>query len=362
MISKLKRIAKQLLAVPAIRKTYEGATRAVLEVGGSSRAGSTVYSVLGLATFNREQWAVLSGRRAYYRNLGRHRVTHVELRRNVHRLEKGILMRPRRDVFAKDYILETVEFYQHAVERTHDAPALDASELSWAHDVLAEYFALITVADPVVDRARAVFGSVRAVPTDGVTKPYPQGTIPSSGVTYDQMLALAKQRRSVRWFLDKPVDRELVDMALAVGRQAPTACNRLPYEFLVFDDPDQVRKVASIPFGAAGYGHQIPTVVVVKGRLDSYFSPRDRHVPYVDASLAAMSFMFALETLGLSSSVINWPDFEPLERKMARTLHLQPHERVIMLIAVGHADPEGLVAFSQKKDLDVLRTYNSLDS
>lgn len=362
MITKLKRVAKQLLAVPAIRKTYEGATRGVLELGGSSRVGSTVYSVLGLGTFNREQWSVLSGRRAYYRNLSRHRVTHVELRRNVHRLEKGILMRPRRDVFAKDYILETVEFYQHAVQRAVDVPALDASELAWAHDVLAEYFAVITAPDPVVDRARAVFASLPAVPTDGATKPYEQGSIPDSGVTYDQMLALARQRRSVRWFLDKPVDRELVDRALAVGRQAPTACNRLPYEFLVFDDPDQVRTVSAIPFGAAGYGHQIPTLVVVKARLDSYFSPRDRHAPYVDASLAAMSFMFALETLGLSSSVINWPDFEPLERKMGRTLRLAPYERVVMLIAVGHADPSGLVAFSQKKDLDVLRSYNTLES
>lgn len=362
MIKKLKRIAKQLLAVPAIRKTYEGATRGVLEVGGSSRVGATLYGLLGFLTFNREQWAVLSGRRAYYRNLGRQRRTHVELRRNVHRLEKGILMRPRRETFAKDYVLETVEFYVRAVRREADAPALDPSELAWAHDVLTEYFTVVTAADPVVDRARAMFASVDPVPTTGTTKPYPHSSIPASGVTYEQMLALAHQRRSVRWFLDKPVDRDLVDKAIAVGRQAPTACNRLPYEFLVFDDQDQVRKVASIPFGAAGYAHQIPTIVVVKGRLDSYFSPRDRHVPYVDASLAAMSFMFALETLGLSSSVINWPDFEPLERTMQKTLGLAPYERVIMLIAVGHADPTSLIAFSQKKDLDVLRAYNTLES
>ena len=168
-------------------------------------------------------------------------------------------------------------------------------------------------------------------------------------MTYDQMLALAKQRRSVRWFLDKPVDRELVDKALVVARQSPSACNRLPYEFLVFDDPDQVKRIGSIPFGAAGYSHQIPTLMVVKGRLDDYFSPRDRHVPYIDASLALMSFMLALETLGLSSSVINWPDFEPLECTMARTLGLEPYERVIMLMAVGHADPTGMVASSAEE-------------
>lgn len=362
MIKKLKRIAKQLLAVPAIRKTYEGANRTVLNVGGSSRLGATVYSVLGLATFNREQWAVLSGRRAYYTNLRRRRITHVELRRNVHRLEKGILMRPRRDAFARDYILETVEFYAMAVHRAPTDPIIDASELQWAHDVLAEYFDVVTVTDSVVGRARAMFTAVTGGPVEGNVKPYEHGAIPDSGVTYEQMLALAHQRRSVRWFLDKPVERDLIDKALAVGRQSPSACNRLPYEFLVFDDPDQVKKVGSIPFGAAGYAHQIPTLIVVKGNLDSYFSPRDRHVIYIDASLAAMAFMFGLETLGLSGSVINWPDFEPLERKMAKTLHLAPHERVIMLMAVGYADPTGMVAFSQKKDLEVLRTFNPLES
>lgn len=362
MLKQLKHAAKTALSIPAVRKTYEGVTRATLAVGGSSRVGATAYSLLGFVTFNREQWSVLAGRRAYYRNLDRARTTHVELRRNVHRLEKGILMRPRRDVFARDYVLETVEFYENAVGGGADAPAIDPGELAWARDVLAEYFALVSPGDPLVDRARARFDQVRAVDTDGTARPYAQGSIVPSGVTYEQFLALAQQRRSVRWFTDEPVDRDTIDLAITAARQAPTACNRLPYEFEVFDDPEQVRTVSAIPFGAAGYAHQIPTLVVVKGRLDSYFSPRDRHVPYIDASLAAMSFMFALETLGLSSSVINWPDFEPLERKMAKTLGLAPYERVIMLIAVGHADPTALVAYSQKKSLGVLRHYNRLGS
>ncbi len=361
MIKKLKRLAKRMLAVPAIRKLYVAANRSVLELGGSSRIGATLYALPGFVTFNREQWAVLAGRRAYYANLGRPRISHVELRRNVHRLEKGILMRPRRDAFARDYIVETVEFYRAAVERGPGAPVLDPGELVWAHDVLSDYFDAITVPDPTVDRAREVFQAVQGIETTGSVRPYEHGDLPETDITYDQLLTLAQRRRSVRWFLDKPVSRDLVDKALLVARQSPSACNRLPYEFLVFDDPDLVRRVGSIPFGAAGYHHQIPTLVVVKGRLDNYFSPRDRHVPYIDASLAVMAFMFALETLGLSSSVINWPDFEPLERKMAATLGLAPYERVIMLLAVGHADPTGLVASSQKKDLDVLRAFNPLE-
>jgi nitroreductase len=146
-----------------------------------------------------------------------------------------------------------------------------------------------------------------------------------------------------------------------IARQAPSACNRLPYEYKIFDDPQLVQKVAGLPFGSAGYRQNIPMIAIIVGKLDSYFSPRDRHGIYIDASLSAMSFMFALETLGLASSVINWPDFEPLERKMQKTLGLKTEDRPVMLIAIGYADPKGKVAYSQKKDLKVLRSYNEIN-
>jgi nitroreductase len=361
MIGKLKRFAKKALANPAIRKTYNAVNRGILNVGGFSRISATIYAAFGFLTFNREQYATLAGRRAYYRNLTRDRASHVELRRNVHRLEKALLMQPRRDIFARDYIEETVEFYEHALNRPDSIVNLDTGEMGWATDVLTTYFTAVTADDAGVTRARERFAALPHHESSGDVRPYPQSEIVRTDITYDQMLHLAQSRRSIRWFQDAPVPRADIDKALAVGRQSPSACNRLPYEFLVFDDPDQVRTIASLPFGAAGYSHQIPTVIVIKGDLSNYFSPRDRHVPYIDASLAAMGFIYALETLGLSASIINWPDFEPLEAKIAKTLGMKPHERVIMLMAVGYAQPDALVAYSKKKSLDTIRRFNSLD-
>jgi nitroreductase len=364
MLKRLTKLAKNLLAIKWIRWVYETLTRWSLEVGALNRVTATIYSLPGALTFNREQYAVLRGRRDYYRNLKRARSTHVELRRNTHRLEKGMSMRPRRPVFAKDYIGETVEFYEHAVElaaRTSDS-GIDNAELTWAHNVLAHFFEIVDVTDPVITNAYARFKQVSYTPQSATARPFARKDGTVSDVSYDQLLTLAMQRRSVRWFLDKPVPRELIENAMMVGRQSPTACNRLPYEYLIFDDPEQVAKVAAVPNGTAGYRHQIPTIVVVKGNLESYFSPRDRHLIYIDSALASMGFMYALEAQGLASSVVNWPDFEPLEAKMAKTLGLKPTERVIMLMAIGYPDPEGIIPFSQKKSLDVLRSYNTLPS
>ncbi|WP_194409114.1 nitroreductase family protein [Microbacterium cremeum] len=357
MLNTLKRIAKNLLAITWIRRVYETVNRATLETFGSSRALTHLWYFVSFVTFNREQSAVLRGRRDYYRNKHRDRLTHVELRRNIHRLEKGLVMRPRRDVFARDYITETIEFYEEAVTQCRTAPGtMEQSEMAWAHDVLTEYFRVAVGNDATVEAARERFERA-AYPGEFTGKvPYVKRAL--SHIEYDDLEELVTQRRSVRWFEDRAVPRELIDKALLLARQAPTACNRLPYEFRVFDDPDQARAIASIPFGTAGYGHNIPTIVVVVGKLESYFSPRDRHAIYVDSALSAMQFMLALETLGLSSSVINWPDFEPLERKMQKKLGLALSDRVVMLIAVGFAHPEGLVPYSQKKELDTFRRYN----
>jgi nitroreductase len=110
--------------------------------------------------------------------------------------------------------------------------------------------------------------------------------------------------------------------------------------------------------GTRGFSDNFPAIVVVVGRQRAYANHRDRHIIYIDGSLAAMSFIYALETMGLSSCAINWPDMEPQESAMTRLLGLEPDERVIMLIAVGYADPEGLIPYSQKLGLDRVRSYN----
>jgi nitroreductase len=363
MLNRLKNLAKTLLAITWIRRVYEWGNRVVLETFGSSRILTHILYFFSFLSFNREQSAVIRGRRDYYRNKrNRHRVSHVELRRNIHRLEKGLTMSPRRPVFALDYITETVEFYERAhTQYTAKPESMDAAEARWAHDVLEAYFAALTGEHPTTAAARARFEQLSPVTGEGSPLvPFQRRDGADTSVTYGQLLELAERRRSVRWFQQIPVERYKIDAALLVGRQSPTACNRLPYEYRIFDDPEMVRTVSSIPFGSAGYSHNIPVIAVVIGKLESYFSPRDRHAIYIDASLSAMSFMLALETQGLSSSVINWPDFEPLERTMQKTLGLSMTDRVIMLVALGYADDNALIPRSPKKELPTIRSYNRL--
>ena len=50
------------------------------------------------------------------------------------------------------------------------------------------------------------------------------------------LLDLLKHRKSVRDFLDRPVEREKITMCLEAARLAPSACNSQPWKFIVVDD------------------------------------------------------------------------------------------------------------------------------
>jgi len=105
--------------------------------------------------FAREHKSVLAGKAAYQQSLKDIGVTSVLLRRNIHRLEKGLIMQPRRDVFAEDYISETVKIYQRALS----LKSLDSDERKWVADVLAEYFNVVKDTK-TIEKARRTFNAI----------------------------------------------------------------------------------------------------------------------------------------------------------------------------------------------------------
>ena len=98
-------------------------------------------------------------------------------------------------------------------------------------------------------------------------------------------------------------------------------------------------------------GFDAPSVVIVVGNYRSYFDERDTNTPIIDASISVMSFILALETLGLSSVCINWPCLPDKDEAIRKLIHIEDDEFVITLIVVGYADPQGKVPYSAKRDI-----------
>lgn len=308
----------------------------------------------------REQAAVRSGIKKYQADQvrGHHRFL---LRRNIHRLEKGLIMWPRRDEFAEDYIGVTVAAAVRAYGGT--SPLGSDAQRQWVLGVLISYFDVTreSKSEAIRSAESRFLECFGAKESDQLVGPHQHFIdIDGSGIDIESLRRLAVGRRSVRWFQRRKVDRSIVDRALEIASESPTACNRAPYRFDIIDSADGVRKVAECVMGTGGYAHQIPSIVVLVGDLSAFFHERDRHLIYIDSSLAAMSFVLGLEVQGVASCMINWPDIPEREAQMRKLLNLTATERVIMLIAYGYADPERLVPVSVKGGIDEIRSFGRI--
>lgn len=337
-----------------------GITKAVyLGILSRSRILSALHYTLVSREFDREHQAVLAARSRHIRDVNAGRGNLYMLRRNVHRLEKGLIMKPPRPIFGLDKIGETVAAYRSCLQQLEQGDEDVRTSLEWAKCILNAYFE--RVADhPVVTEAKGSFLAAdarRKLEISIARIPFVReesADLPS----IDQMEALARFRRSVRWFADTPVPRVVIDRALRIALDSPSACNRQPFRFEIFDRHDLVQKVGAVPKGTPGWLHQIPCFVVIIGKLDAFRFERDRHVPYIDGCLSAMALIYGLEVQGVSSCCVNFPDFADTEKRMAKVLNLASWERPIMCLAVGYPDLAEPVPYSQKFPLEFSRRYN----
>jgi len=310
--------------------------------------GEVIYYSLCNSEFRREMKAVFRGRCQYAKEVAAPSDGNSFLRRNIHRIEKGLSMKERRELFGLSFIDETVEGFLALRASRAGKGCGEMAEYEYFRDVLHEYFE-VTARDPRSERSREKFATALGGEECGSSIPYLRKLEAPPSCSYDELLDLAIRRRSVRFFKQKEVPRELVEKAMTVGLYSASACNRQPFSIRMFDDPERVKELAGIPMGTGGYDHQIPCLAVVIGHLDAYFSERDRHLIYIDSSLAMTPFMLACETLGLSTCAINWPDMKQREKRMAEALELNQWEKPIMLMAIGYPDEEVVVPRSTKK-------------
>ena len=85
---------------------------------------------------------------------------------------------------------------------------------------------------------------------------YRQRDVP---ISYDDMLQFYKQRRSMRWFKDKKIDRETFDKLFESVYNSPTAENAQDVEFIVINDEKRLNDFMHLVYD------------IIKVREDEFF-------------------------------------------------------------------------------------------
>jgi len=156
-------------------------------------------------------------------------------------------------------------------------------------------------------------------------------------------LDLARERRSIRRYQPKPVEREKIERCLEAARLAPSACNSQPWTFVAVSEPQQHAKLAAASFGGiyapTAFAAQAPLIVAIvadKGSLATRFGNmvRDTSFYLIDIGIACGHFALAAADEGLGACIIGWFD----EKGAAKALGIPPGKKVELLIACGYPD------------------------
>lgn len=149
------------------------------------------------------------------------------------------------------------------------------------------------------------------------------------------------QRRSIRKYADKPVEREKINACLEAARLAPSACNSQPWHYIVIDDPQVKQAFAQQAFSGVyamtKWAAQAPVLVAVvsdrgnfTSRIGNFFRRTEFYL--VDQGISGEHFVLRAQDLGLGTCWIGWLDAD----KAARFFHLPKGKKIEHLLAVGY--------------------------
>lgn len=278
----------------------------------------------------------------------------AELLFQYHKLEKGLVMPGKRRLFGLEPAQATmvlIRRWRDAGHPPHDPLLVGAVETLRAYQRRLSEGGL----DPrgqILPRLEAFLAECNEADQQLVT-PQPLAAPPADAA---QFRALAEARRSVRDFRPEPVPRAVIEDAVRVAQLSPSACNRQPCRIYLVEQAAQKQALLALQNGNAGFGHLAPHVAVITADEQCFFDASERHEPYIDGGLFAMSLILGLRAHEVASCCLNWCVPPATDRAAHKLLGLPASQRIIMLMAIGYAPQGTSVPRSPRRSLDDVLT------
>ena len=140
-----------------------------------------------------------------------------------------------------------------------------------------------------------------------------------------------RKRCSVRSFLDKPIEEDVLRSVLEAGRLAPSAKNRQEPRFIVVKDPKLRSKLGEAAKGQSFVG-KAPVVLVACAFDDGYVMTCGQLSYPIDVAIALDHISLAAVEHGLGTCWIG----AFYEDNVKEILGIPEHIRVVQLMPVGY--------------------------
>jgi nitroreductase len=178
------------------------------------------------------------------------------------------------------------------------------------------------------------------------------------------ILDIIKQRRSIRSYSDKPIEREKIKTCLEAARLAPSACNSQPWKFIIVDDKKLKDKICNKAFKGiyqiSAFAKKAPVIIAIVSEKSKFWARvggliRDIKYYLIDIGIAGEHFVLQAEELGLGTCWIGWFDEQPVKS----LLHVPKEKRIDVLLSLGYPDNNVKSARHEREPMSHMATFNS---
>ncbi|MDR2439985.1 MAG: nitroreductase family protein [Planctomycetaceae bacterium] len=123
---------------------------------------------------------------------------------------------------------------------------------------------------------------------------------------FEHIATLARMRRSIRRYADKPLEKQVIEQLLDVVRWAPSAKNKLPVKWLVINDQNKVQELEKLVVQWLQSQPQYPEIREANEPNGIFRGAPCVIVAYTDATAIwpAVDTAIAVETLDLCATAM----------------------------------------------------------
>ncbi|NLX47723.1 MAG: nitroreductase [Euryarchaeota archaeon] len=147
-----------------------------------------------------------------------------------------------------------------------------------------------------------------------------------------QTLEAINSRKSIRRYLDTPVEKEKIQELLEAAIRAPSAMNKQCWRFVAITDKETIANLAKCQVVINGWIKDVPAVIVVCA--DPKDSSDHNGLPYYmwDAALAMHNLVLAATDMGLGTCYLA----AYKEDKVKELLGIPDNIRVVCMTPLGY--------------------------
>ncbi len=140
------------------------------------------------------------------------------------------------------------------------------------------------------------------------------------------------ERRSIRKYTNKIIDKEIIENVIRAGMYAPSAVNKQPWHFVVFKDKDTIRKIKEV-HPSSGMLDQASTGILIcfdtNLQHDEGFGP-------IDCSAATQNMLLAAHGYGLGACWIGIYPRPERVKVLGNVFNLPEHVVPFAVISLGY--------------------------